>query len=214
MTALGWRDNTRGYRADVVEIEEGQGAEIASGLLELAEETGVVLDDALGLAGGAGGEENEAGMALLPQRGVERVFGPAWEPAHRCRDVPLLLDQPLRLGDAQELVQRDGMTRQRITGIPVPVLRSDGTAQGGLAISCTKTGFDDVCLQGAIWRTVDGKHWKRARIVGLPLACPGRVPRVQSRPSGRHRHPDMIDDHRFPPFLGCADAVQTRLVRT
>jgi hypothetical protein len=65
----------------------------------------------------------------------------------------------------------DGGTWNPLLGLPGPILRSDGTDQGGIVLACDRTVTDQqYCVHGSIWHRADGGSWRRASVDGLPPA--------------------------------------------
>jgi hypothetical protein len=65
----------------------------------------------------------------------------------------------------------DGATWNPLLGLPGPIVRSDGTDRGGLALTCDRTVTDQqYCVHGSIWQSSEGATWRRASVDGLPPA--------------------------------------------
>jgi hypothetical protein len=102
----------------------------------------------------------------------------------------------------------DGVTWRSIAGVPgMSLVRSDGTPQGLIGAGCAREAVGEEgygCAVHAIWRSVDGTHWRRAnRIVGLAYpkvgaevqditANAGRFVAVGSAVFGRSARPVML----------------------
>jgi hypothetical protein len=64
----------------------------------------------------------------------------------------------------------DGTKWSKLIGPPAwASFRRDGTSRGGFAFGCAHRPSGDVgCTPAAIWRSVDGSHWRRGSIRGIP----------------------------------------------